>query len=130
GRDEGVVIAGIRPESFEDADLLRERGMIDEQGRSSEAGTGVVFEAEVELVESMGTEIYAYFKAEVGAFGPTKLGEIAEQIGYESGAETDQVIARLDAASEVRRVQKQAIWFNSHQVHLFVPETGEALLAD
>ena len=129
GRDEGMVIAGVRPESFEDAKLLRERGVIDEQGRSSDGGVGVIFEAEVELVESMGSEIYAYFKADAGEFGPTKLAEVAQEVGYESGGETDQVIARLDPASEVRRGQTQEFWFNSHQIHLFDPESGEALLA-
>src|SRR5680860_1181801 len=43
GRDEGVVIAGIRPESFEDATLLRERGVLDQEGRTTDGGAGVVF---------------------------------------------------------------------------------------
>ena len=84
--------------------------------------------AEVELVESMGSEIYAYFSADASEFGETKLAEVAEQVGYEAqGAKTDQVIARLDPDSAVKRRDRQELWFNSSQIHLFDPDTGETL---
>ena len=46
----GEVIAGIRPEDFEDAAFV-----------GSEDGHWLPFEAPIELVESMGSEIYAFF---------------------------------------------------------------------
>src|SRR5690606_11134375 len=46
------VIVGIRPESFEDAALVGD----DIKGR------GAVFTAHIELVESMGSEQYVYFR--------------------------------------------------------------------
>src|SRR4051795_664831 len=53
------LIAGIRPESFEDAEVAR---------RQNRQG-GHEFEADVELTESMGSEVYAYIRLE---------GEVAE----------------------------------------------------
>src|SRR5215218_6642079 len=52
GRSEGrQLIAGIRPESFEDASLVD----------TSHMGNGTTFTATIELVESMGAELYAHF---------------------------------------------------------------------
>src|ERR687898_391170 len=49
GRSRGDVIAGARPEAFEDAALVgNKRG-------------GHTFTARIDLVESMGSELYAYF---------------------------------------------------------------------
>src|SRR5688572_4951373 len=51
GSRSGAVIAGIRPESFEDSSLV---------GDAKSRGT--TFRAKIDLVESMGSEQYAYFK--------------------------------------------------------------------
>ena len=52
GRD---VIVGARPESFEDASLV-----------GDDKGSGHTFKATIDLVESMGSELYAYFKIDAG----------------------------------------------------------------
>src|SRR5690349_21925221 len=49
---DGTVIAGLRPESFEDAAIV---------GADLGEHRGVVFEAEIDLVESLGSDLYAYF---------------------------------------------------------------------
>ena len=48
------VLAGLRPESFEDAEVAR---------RQNRRG-GHEFEADVDLTESMGSEVYAYLRLE------------------------------------------------------------------
>jgi multiple sugar transport system ATP-binding protein len=53
GRD-GQVIVGIRPENFEDVEVI---GDLKEE-------RGVTFEAEIDLVESLGSDLYAYFHIE------------------------------------------------------------------
>ncbi len=51
---DGPVVAGLRPESFEDASLVGD--LADERG--------IVFEAEIDLVESLGSDLFAYFHVE------------------------------------------------------------------
>ena len=83
------VIAGVRPEHFEDARLDESAG-----------GHRLKFTAKVDVVESMGSELYAYFEIE-GAeeIHSDQLDELAADAGLEdlpsSGA---QIVARLDAA--------------------------------
>jgi multiple sugar transport system ATP-binding protein len=112
------VIAGIRPESFEDAALVgaeaRERG--------------ATFRAKIDLVESMGSELYAYFNTE-GGIESEELAELAADSGMEetptSGEHT--VVARLDAASRVTRGEEAELWVDSSKLHLFDPSSGQSL---
>src|SRR5689334_4232945 len=61
----GEVIAGIRPEDFEDASL------------TGDLPDHLTFEAPIDLVESMGSEIYAYFPVEAPAAQSQELAELA-----------------------------------------------------
>jgi multiple sugar transport system ATP-binding protein len=114
----GSVVAGVRPESFEDAHLV---------GDARDRGT--TFRATIDLVESMGSEQYAYFKLEGETVESDELRELAEDAGTaevpSSGAGT--VVARLDAASEVKRGEEADLWVDSTKLHLFDPETGQSL---
>jgi multiple sugar transport system ATP-binding protein len=114
----GNVIAGIRPESFEDATLVGD-------ARSH----GSTFRAKIDLVESMGSEQYAYFKLEGEGVESDELRELAEDAGTtevpSSGEGT--VIARLDAESKARRGEELELWVDSTKLHLFDPETGHSL---
>src|ERR1700736_5836368 len=49
GGGRGGVIAGLRPEDFEDASLVGQRD------------GGITFKAKIDVLESMGSEFYAYF---------------------------------------------------------------------
>jgi len=51
----GDLVVGIRPEHFEDASLV-----------GDQSAHGVVFDAPIEVTESMGSEVYAYFGYEGG----------------------------------------------------------------
>jgi multiple sugar transport system ATP-binding protein len=116
GRD--GVIAGLRPEDFEDAALVQERSK------------GTTFTARIDVLESMGSEFYAYFAVESEKVDSAELDEIARDAGAAALPNDGgtQVVARLDAASGVRQRQELELWFNSEHLHLFDSETGQSLL--
>src|SRR6187399_1298960 len=94
GRD-GQVVGGRRPEGFEDGEVVGE--VRDERGR--------VFEAEVAVVESLGSDLYAYFHVESGGVESDQLAELVEERLEETGVPEvregqEQIVARLDPASK------------------------------
>jgi multiple sugar transport system ATP-binding protein len=116
GRD--GVIAGLRPEDFEDATLVQDRSR------------GTTFTARIDVLESMGSEFYAYFSVDSEGVDSAELDEIARDAGAaalptEGGT---QVVARLAAESGVRQREELELWFNSEHLHLFDSETGQSLL--
>jgi multiple sugar transport system ATP-binding protein len=118
GGGRGGVIAGLRPEHFEDASLVSDRSR------------GLVFRTKIDVLESMGSEYYAYFMVEAERVSASELDELAADAG---GADLprshgSQVVARLDAASRVRQGQEAELWFNTDHLHLFDAESGQSLL--
>ena len=113
------VIVGIRPESFEDASLV---------GEARDRGTS--FRAKLDLVESMGSELYAYFSVGGERLESEELQELAEDAGAGevpgSGSE-GQVVARLDPASKARRGEELELWVDSTKLHFFDPQSGRSL---
>jgi multiple sugar transport system ATP-binding protein len=123
GRADGPVVAGLRPESFEDASLLGE-----DQGKDG----GILFEAEVDLVESLGSDLYAYFHIESEGVESDQLADLVGDSLDETGAANlregeEQVVVRLDAASGIRRGEKAKLWVDTSRLHLFDPESGASL---
>ena len=121
GRD-GKAVAGLRPESFEDAEMVGE--VRDERG--------VVFEAEIDLVESLGSDLYAYFHVESGAIESDQLAELVEERLEETGVPEvregqEQIVARLDPASKIKRGDTAELWADTSKLHLFDAESGENL---
>jgi multiple sugar transport system ATP-binding protein len=118
--DEGDVIVGIRPEDFEDA-----RFAPDHPG-------GVTFQAPVEVVESMGSEIYAYFSFQGGEVSSDELAELARDSGIAEtpGAAAGLAVARLSPESDVREGQRARLWFDGAKLHLFDPASGANLRHD
>jgi multiple sugar transport system ATP-binding protein len=113
------VIAGLRPEDFEDARLVGDRSR------------GVTFRTKIDVLESMGSEYYAYFVVAAEKVSARELDELAADAGG-SGlphAEVTQMVARIAAASNVRQGEELELWFNSAHLHLFDPESGQSLLA-
>jgi multiple sugar transport system ATP-binding protein len=120
GGGRGGVIAGLRPEDFEDAKLVQDRSR------------GTTFTARIDVLESMGSEFYAYFTVQSDKVDSAELDEIARDAGTtalptEGGT---QVVSRLDAASGVRQREDLELWFNSEHLHLFDAETGQSLLGE
>ncbi len=118
GGGRGGVIAGLRPEDFEDAALVADHSR------------GLTFRAKIDVLESMGSEFYAYFVVESERVSSQELEELAHDTGSADlpQQEGSQVVARLEAASRVRQGEEAELWFNTEHLHLFDPESGKALL--
>jgi multiple sugar transport system ATP-binding protein len=121
---EGQVIVGIRPENFEDVEVI---GDLKEE-------RGVTFEAEIDLVESLGSDLYAYFHIESEGVQSDQLADIVEESLAETGAGEireghEQIVARLDPTSKVKRRDTAQLWADTSKLHLFDPESGDSLRA-
>ncbi|WP_327091490.1 sn-glycerol-3-phosphate ABC transporter ATP-binding protein UgpC [Nonomuraea sp. NBC_01738] len=112
------VIMGIRPEAFEDAELLRSAGVDISERR--------VFSGTVDILESLGAEKYAYIDLE-GA-GAIKSDHLAEAMqGNVADERRVQLVARLDAKSGAREGARIDLAFDPSMVHIFEPGTGANL---
>jgi multiple sugar transport system ATP-binding protein len=114
------VIAGLRPEHFEDASLVADRSR------------GVTFKAKIDVLESMGSEFYAYFVVQAEQISSRELDELAADAGGADLPSTQggvQITARLGAESSVRQGAEAELWFDSPRLQLFDLESGRSLLA-
>jgi len=115
------LVAGIRPEHFEDAALVAE----------GDKHKGPTFTAQIDVVESMGSDLFVHFNTEVdGGLGGEleSVGrEIAASAGNRSGGQSIEIVARLNAASKVQRGADAELWFDAERVLYFDAETGENL---
>jgi multiple sugar transport system ATP-binding protein len=118
------VIAGLRPEHFEDAEVADER----------HAG-GMRFTATIDVVESMGSELYAYFDVDAEATESEELAALAEDAGLHElpGAGTTggatHVVARLDSQSRAAAGKQVEMSLNTSEIKLFDPNGGRSLTA-
>jgi multiple sugar transport system ATP-binding protein len=116
----GSLVAGLRPENFEDAAIVSE-DLLDDGER---------FTASIDVVEWLGAELYAYFTLEHGAHDALAqlTGDLASEVeGVESGADRRQVVARLDVSSQAAERQDLELWLDARALHLFDGDTGECL---
>jgi multiple sugar transport system ATP-binding protein len=114
------VILGIRPESFEDASLVP----------ADARGHGITFQAAIDVVESMGSDVFVYFtfEGENESVSSAELEELARDSGRaDTGGTGDQVVARLDAATAVREGSDAELWADVRSIHVFDPASGENL---
>jgi multiple sugar transport system ATP-binding protein len=116
------VLLGIRPEAFEDANL------VPPENRSR----GITFHAAIDVVESMGSDVFVYFNLEgQERVASDELAELARDSGQaDTGADADQVVARLDAATRVREGSEAELWADAAKIHVFDPASGRNLTAD
>jgi multiple sugar transport system ATP-binding protein len=117
------LIAGIRPEDFEDAALT---------GEARERGS--TFRARIEVLESMGSELYAHFAvASDQSIESQELRELAEDAGggeIPMEGEAGRIVARFDPQSQVRVGEEAEIWVDPSKLHLFDPDDGRSLTSD
>jgi multiple sugar transport system ATP-binding protein len=117
------LIAGIRPEHFEDASLVGDA-----------LDRGITFTANIEVVESMGAELYAHFSvASDATIESQELRELAEDAGggeVPMAGEEGRIVARLDPASKVSVGQEAELFIDATRLHLFDPENGVNLTVD
>jgi multiple sugar transport system ATP-binding protein len=113
GKD--LLIAGVRPEHFEDASVLD----------SDRHGKGSTFRATIDVTEWLGNEQYAYIPFDA----PPEVQKQLEELERETDGETlhTQLVVSLDSASRVRAGEEAELWVNGKKIHLFDPSTLENL---
>jgi multiple sugar transport system ATP-binding protein len=112
----GSIILGIRPEHFEDASLIPG----DKQGAT--------FDAPIDIVESMGSDVYAYFLMKGEEAHSADLEDLARDAGNDLHADGVPVTARLDAASHVERGKPARLWYDTSKVQVFDADGGANLV--
>jgi multiple sugar transport system ATP-binding protein len=113
----GLLIAGIRPEHFEDAAVMDPAKHV-----------GSTFKATVDVVEWLGNEAYAYVPFEAPEEVQQQLLQLERDLDGE--ALRTQLVISLDGASRIKEGDEADIWVDSSKMHLFDPATGENLTVD
>jgi multiple sugar transport system ATP-binding protein len=119
GQGTREVIVGIRPEHFEDAAV-----------EADEHADRLKFRTKVDVVESMGSELYVYFDVEAGEMDSAELTELAADAGMEdlpSHGSGQQVVARLSAESKASPGGEVELTVDTTQIKLFAADNGRSL---
>jgi len=113
------VIVGIRPENFQDV------AMVQPDLRDK----GITFRATIDVVESMGSDVYVYFTQQSGLTARVdQLADLAVDSGKaDTGATEESVTARLDAATRIREGDNAELWADVRAMHIFDPQSGRNL---
>jgi multiple sugar transport system ATP-binding protein len=114
----GLLLAGIRPEHFEDAKLVD----------AAERDRGVTFHADVDVTEWLGNELYAYIPFEAPQEVTDRLKSLARELDSESLR--TQLVVSLDTDSHIQKGGAAELWFDASRMHLFDPSSGENLTRD
>jgi multiple sugar transport system ATP-binding protein len=112
------VIMGIRPEHFEDAALVD----------ASVLSAGGKFSSQVDVLESMGSDKYAYFNLKGEQVTSADLQDLAADMGADDvPGDGISLVTRLSSASGVTAGSSADIWFDADKVQLFDPSSGKNL---
>jgi multiple sugar transport system ATP-binding protein len=113
------VIVGLRPENFEDVALVS----------PDNRPHGITFHATIDVLESLGSDVFVYFSREVGqGVSSAELEELARDSGRaDSGEGGETIVARLDAATRISEGHDAELWVDSRAMHIFDPATGRNL---
>src|SRR4051812_40546444 len=113
--DRDLLIAGIRPEYFADADLVEEH----------KKDRGVTFSAEVDVTEWLGSEQFAFIPYEAPDDIAHQLAELERELDSEQMR--TQMVVSLDPASRVNDGEAADLWLDPSRMHLFDPRSGDNL---
>jgi multiple sugar transport system ATP-binding protein len=110
------VIVGIRPEDFQDASLVP----------ADLLPNGITFQANIDVIESLGAEKYIYFTQDLGrATNIAELEELARDSGRaDTGASSETVVARLDPDTRITEGENARLWADVRSLHVFDPASG------
>ena len=112
------VIVGLRPENFEDVKLVPPHNR----------PHGITFHATIDVLESLGSDVFVYFTREVGkGVSSAELEELAQDSGRAGGASGETIVARLDAATHIAEGQDAELWVDARAMHIFDPASGRNL---
>ncbi|MCD9153716.1 ABC transporter ATP-binding protein [Aeromicrobium duanguangcaii] len=107
------VIVGIRPEHFEDASLV------------AADAPGARVDVTVDLVEQMGSDVYAYFSVKGNSADNADLEDLAKDSGQDMTGGGTQVNARLSAESKVASGQRAELYVDTSKIQIFDASSGE-----
>ncbi|AWT55911.1 ABC transporter ATP-binding protein [Mycolicibacterium smegmatis] len=110
------IIVGIRPEHIEDSALLDGYARI----------RALTFSVLADIVESLGADKYVHFTTEGAGAESAQLAELAA----DSGAGTNQFIARVSADSRVRTGEQIELAIDTTKLSIFDAATGLNLTRD
>ena len=111
----GLLMAGIRPEHFEDVSVLEDDKVDGER----------TFAAHIDVREWLGDQQYAYVPYEAEAKVQDQLRELAREADGDSLR--TQLVVSLDAASSAEEDSDTTLFIDTDQMHLFDPSSGENL---
>jgi multiple sugar transport system ATP-binding protein len=107
------VIAGVRPEHFEDAQFAHD------------IEHPLTFRTRIDVVEEMGSEHYAFFAVGADAVQSQDLEELqADAGGAALGTDEHVAVARLDAASTAAPGEEAELVLDTDKITLFAPDGG------
>jgi multiple sugar transport system ATP-binding protein len=112
------VIVGVRPEHFEDAAI------------APDGPDQLRFRTKVDVVESMGSELYVYFDIAAPDVELDQLSDLAKDAGMEdlpSHGEGQQVVARLSAESKAAPGEELELTLELTNMKLFATDTGKSM---
>ncbi len=111
--DKGLLMAGIRPEHFEDASV------------QADVDDAYVFTAHIDVREWLGDQQYAYVPYDAEPEVQDQLRELARE--GDSDSLRTQLVVSLDSASQVHEDDEARLSVDTSKIHLFDPSTGENL---
>jgi multiple sugar transport system ATP-binding protein len=107
------LIVGFRPEDFEDASIV------------DPSRAGVTFTVTVDVLESLGSDVFVHFTETGGRASTAELDELAADSGLtDTGEGGHQVVARLSTETRAREGGPVELWLNVEKGHIFDPTTG------
>jgi multiple sugar transport system ATP-binding protein len=119
GTDTRNLVAGVRPEDFEDATK------VDSETRAR----GTTFRTRLDLVEAMGAEYYAHFGIDAGKLHSSDLRELRDDAGgvdEKSDSGDTVVVARLSPESRARAGEPAELWVDASKLHFFDADSGRS----
>jgi len=113
----GLLIAGIRPEHFEDAAVMDSSKVRDS-----------TFREKVDVVEWLGNQAFAYIPFEAPPEVQQQLLQLERDLDGE--ALHTQLVISLDGSSRIKEGDEAEIYVEADKIHLFDPATGDNLTVD
>jgi multiple sugar transport system ATP-binding protein len=113
----GDLIAGVRPEHFYDPAIENVQG-------------GTTFDAPIELVESMGSEVYAHFSTGESGVQSEELAELAADSGAADVPSSGEglAVARLEPTTKAKAGESLQLGLHPETIHLFDVRSGRNLV--
>jgi multiple sugar transport system ATP-binding protein len=121
-----TIILGLRPEDMEDAAV------------AGDAPQGHRIATNVDLVESLGSEVLVHFTVSAPIVLTEDTKELAADVGTEAleslegkaQEEKSIFVARLNPATKAREGERIELAVDTRRIHAFDPETGRGIYGD